>query len=118
MFMPSRPVRYETAARIMPKAGQSRQLHPFAVGQAEEEPVDDHGQDDAGGTGAAGRPQRREQPDERLEEQAAEEQLLHGGAKSTVAMAMTMKPPPCDAARQLLRGPVEVVDVVLERART
>ena len=38
--------------------GQAGQLHPLAVGQAEEEPVDDHGQDDSGGTGAAGCPQR------------------------------------------------------------
>ena len=78
MFMPRRPVRYETAARMMPKAARPGQLHPFAVGEAEEEPVGDHGQDDSGGTGAAGRPQRREQPDQRLQQQAAEEELLHG----------------------------------------
>ena len=35
--------------------GQAGELDPLAVGEAEEEPVDDHRQDDSGGTGAAGR---------------------------------------------------------------
>src|ERR1700689_2340915 len=30
------------------EGGQARQLYPLAVGQSEEQPVDDHGQDDSG----------------------------------------------------------------------
>ena len=59
MFMPSRPVRYETVGQDHAEDGQARQLHQLAMGQAEEEPVDDHGQDDSGGTGAAGCPELR-----------------------------------------------------------
>src|SRR3984957_7904806 len=95
--------------------GQARQLHPFAVGQAEEQPVDDHGQDDSGGTGPAGRPQLREQADEPLQEQPAEEQLLHGRGEEHGEDRDHDEPATVGASRQLLRGAVEVVDVVLER---
>src|SRR6202453_4438665 len=97
------------------EGGQARQLHPLAVGQAEKEPIDDHGQDDARDTSAAGCPQFCEDADQALQEQAAEEELLHDRGEEHGGDGDDHEPGPVRSSRQLLRRRVEVLDVVLER---
>ena len=108
MFMPRRPVRYETAARITPKVARPGQLYPLAVGQAEEQPVDDHGQDDSGDTGAADRPQLREQRGPgAFSSRPRKKSSSMAGARSTVAMAMNDEPGAVRRHGELLRGPLK-----------
>ena len=103
-----------------PEQRQPGQLHPLAVGQAEQEPVDHDRQDDAGtparrpSAPAAG---RREQPSQGPEEQPAEEQLLQERRASTMVSAMTTNPPPCAPPVSFCVGAVEVVEVRGERVR-
>ena len=54
MFMPEAPRPVGDGGEGHPEERQPGQLHPFAVGQAEQQPVDDDGQDDARAPGPGG----------------------------------------------------------------
>ena len=114
MFMPRRPVRYETAARIMPKTARpaSWTHSPWARPKRSPSAI-------TARTTPAARapPAARSGVNSRtsaLSSRPRKNSSSMAGAKSTVAMAMMTKPPPCEPPVSLLRRAVEVVDVVLE----